>query len=142
MQIVQRVLLIAAVTFSVMLCCFCVSTNNIDKNVEQWEEMKVEQFMQRLNRNRSFSINEYKLLLKEVKYLDDTAKVILEIYEKEWDMKEQEYYYLVLQDEIQKKLENGNGMELEEGSIVKIMIQHNCKRNLYYAVIPGPDGRY
>ena len=141
MQSAQRVFLIAAAVFSVILCCFYVSKNNADKIIVQWEKIKVEEFLLQIKRNQGFSMNEYILFINSMKYTDERVTCNLDVYQKEWDMKEQEYYCLILQDEIKKILEQENRVELKEGSIVKIVVQHKTQRNVYYSIVHGKDER-
>ncbi len=141
MQIFQRILLIVAVAVSVMLCCFVVSRDEIYKRVEQWEHIRVEEFLQRITKKQELSTDEYVVFVDTIKYLDNTAKINLEIYRKEWDIKEQGYYFLILQEELQKKLQEKGRMELEEGTIIKIAVQHKGYRNLYYMIVSGKGDR-
>lgn len=141
MQIFQRILLVFTVAVSVMLCCFVVSRDESYKRVEQWEHIRVEEFLQRITKKQEFSTDEYVVFVDTIKYLDNTAKINLEMYRKEWDIKEQGYYFLVLQEEVQKILQMKGTIELEEGTIIKIVVQHKSNRNLYYMVVSGKGDR-
>lgn len=141
MQIFQRILLVVTVAVSVMLCCFVVSRDESYKRVEQWEHIRVEEFLQRITKKQELSTDEYVVFVDTIKYLDNTAKINLEMYRKEWDIKEQGYYFLVLQEEVQKILQMKGTIELEEGTIIKIVVQHKSNRNLYYMVVSGKGDR-
>lgn len=141
MQIFQRILLVFTVAVSVMLCCFVVSRDESYKRVEQWEHIRVEEFLQRITKKQELSTDEYVVFVDTIKYLDNTAKINLEMYRKEWDIKEQGYYFLVLQEEVQKILQMKGTIELEEGTIIKIVVQHKSNRNLYYMVVSGKGDR-
>ena len=137
MQIAQRILLIVSVIGVVLVCCMFVTKGRAEKCTEQWETIRVEEFLQQVLRRQALSMEEYIFFLDNITYLDDTAKINLEVYQKEWDIEGNSYFFLILQEEIKKILEEEKRMELETGSIIKVEIYRGGKQNVYYTVLPG-----
>jgi len=139
MQVAQRILLVVAAVFAAVTVCFAVNQGRVEKRSKQWEEIRVEMFLQQIIKKQELTISDYIVFLKEVRYFDDTPEVGIEIYQKENDLTGTGYYYLLSQEEIEGKLEQENGMELGEGNIIQIVIQHKNKRNRYSRVVPGKE---
>ena len=137
MRIGQRVLMIIAVIFVAVNFCFILQHDKKEKMLKQWEQISVEKFLQKAKRKQEITLNEYMYFLSEIRFLDKTVEANMEVYRKEWNLHEDIYYFLLPQDEIEKILERDDKVELQEGSIIQVFVQHKSKRNVYGTVVSG-----
>jgi len=139
MQTGQRLLMMLTVVIIGVFCCFVVVQNRIKKEIEQWEYIGVEVFLHQVVRKKEITLNEYRIAIGEIRHLNSTAEIEIEVYRKEWDLEGKHFYSLLTWEEVQNILKQENSMELQEGSIVRVIIQQRSRRKVYSAVISGKE---
>ena len=139
MQTAQRILLVVAFIFLVMGSCFVVQHDRTKKYMEQWEQSRSKLFLQRISRQKEFSLKDYIGFAHEVRYLDNDIEIFVEIYQKEWDLEKNEYYFLLPWEEVKVLLEQNNRIELEDGNIIRLVLQQRNKKYEYSVIVTGRE---
>lgn len=143
MQIIQRVLLVAAVIMIIGwgICFPCME--GMSKLQHQWELLQTERFLNQICRDKECSYEEYTLLHGALNYYGTDSTIEMEEYQKEQDMEGNNYYYGITWNEIREKLFAEGQYCFSEDSVIVLCVDRNditgSQKNKYYDIVSGKD---
>ncbi len=141
MHSAQRVLLVIVMIF---ICGIAVSCHEQENKLQgQWETVQTERFLKKLCRTEYISREEYLQYTTALNYKGTASEIRIEEYQREWDAEGSLYYYLISWEEILRTLTEKGNYTFETGSVVKITIsrqsRRNQVRNSYHGIISGKE---
>jgi len=119
MQIMQRMLLIAGLAVAIIWGNGVTYQEKNKKYLEQFEEIQVENFLQKICRTGILSYEEL-LVLNVSLNSHDVVMCRLEEFQKEQNLEGRIYWYLISWDEVSEILEEQKFYIFQNGSIVRI----------------------
>lgn len=128
MGILQRVLLTISVVGFLAAGSVLIFQEKETKLFRQWEQVKTEQFLQKICRTGVCTYEEYLLYLEALTRGGNDVKVTLEEYQKESSLAtEKRYYYLISWEELQERMLMEGRYEFRSGSVVVIQVNQKSK---------------
>lgn len=122
MHILQRTIL----TWAVILVLLCgplfIYKGRAENVITQWEVIKTEQFMEKAVRTGKITEDELSRYIKSLNYTGVRSEIRLEKYQKEEDLTGENYFRLIIAEDMQEEIENFEWIYFERGSIIVVNV--------------------
>ena len=144
MKIVQRLILILAVS---VFCAFGMAWNNRQVTIKiqkQWENKNIDTMLKKICRTERISLQDDVVSWEELAFNSIIAEIKVEEYQKEQNLDGDSFYYLITWQELGECLLTEEQYFFRTDSVIKItvdcMVQGKHIKNTYYGKIGRKDG--
>jgi len=143
MRIVQRTFLLLVVIFMLVLGIAHVYKEREKKAARQWESLQTELYLEKLCRSQRVTREGYLRYVQSLNYGSTISHIRIEQYQKEQDLKEKVYYYLISWEELQNRLFEEESALLLKDSVICITVERRSRKQSkvtkYYGIVTGRE---
>ena len=141
MHVVQRAILTLNVVIVLLYGLLFAYGVKAEKAINQWENVKTEQFMEKVVRMVQITEKDLLQYANSLNYTGVCSNIRVEKYQREEDITGENYFRMITSEEIQEEIINSEMIYFERGSMIKVIVYRTFgkqnTRNMYVKTVFG-----
>ena len=141
MHVVQRAILTLTVVIVLLYGLLFAYGVKAEKAINQWENVKTEQFMEKVVRTGQITEKDLLQYANSLNYTGVCSNIRVEKYQREEDITGEDYFRMITSEEVQEEIINFEKIYFERGSIIKVIVYRTFGKqntqNMYVKTVFG-----
>ena len=141
MHVAQRAILTLTVVIVLLYGLLFAYGVKAEKAINQWENVKTEQFMEKVVRTGQITEKDFLQYANSLNYTGVCSNIRVEKYQREEDITGEDYFRMINSEEVQEEIINFEKIYFERGSIIKVIVYRTFgnqnTQNMYVKTVFG-----